>query len=80
MKKSELISIMTLAYANLPPNSSPKVVAKEMLRVAEKHGMLPPHTVKTVVKDGWYLDKNAPGKITVECSRLEWDDAEEDWG
>jgi hypothetical protein len=41
MKKSELIEILALAYANLPPNSSPKVVAKEMLRVAEKHGMMP---------------------------------------
>lgn len=44
MKKSELIEILTLAYVNLPANSSPRRVAKEMLRVVEKHGMMPPET------------------------------------
>lgn len=41
MKKYELIKILALAYENLPPNATSKQVAKEMLRVVEKHGMMP---------------------------------------
>lgn len=49
-------------------------LSKQILNHTLYLGMLPPHTVKSVVKDGWDLEKGAPGKIIVECSRLEWDE------
>lgn len=74
MKKSELIEILALAYANLPPNSSPKAVAKEMLRVAEKHGMMPPVTKKVVTKGGWDRNKQKVCLIEVLESVIMWDE------